>query len=113
MEDLVSLDSYTNGINYQLLGHEKQTLQVVLMPGQKINTKLQAILYTSENLQKSDPPSVCCKSLCTRIKSQAPLIDVQLQNDTSTVGYVGLQLMKGKIIVIDNELEETKDLVVK
>ena len=36
-----------------------------------------------------------------------------LTNDTSTIGYVGLQLMKGKIIVIDNKIESTKNMVVK
>ena len=30
----------------------------------------------------------------------------QLKNDSGTAGYVGLQLMKGRIIVIDNEVSE-------
>ena len=38
---------------------------------------------------------------------------MQLENDTSSVGYVGLQLMKGKIIVIDNTIKETRDMIVK
>lgn len=39
--------------------------------------------------------------------------DVELLNDTSTVAYVGLQLMKGKIIVLDNSLKETRNMVIK
>jgi hypothetical protein len=41
------------------------------------------------------------------------VLNVQLQNDTSSIGYVGLQLMKGKIIVIDNSVKETKNMIVK
>ena len=36
-----------------------------------------------------------------------------LKNDTSTIGYIGVQLMKGKIIVIDNKIDATKNMVVK
>jgi hypothetical protein len=38
---------------------------------------------------------------------------VEVKNDTSTLGYAGLQLMKGKVIVIDNQLEATRNMVVK
>lgn len=41
------------------------------------------------------------------------MLNIQLQNDTSSIGYVGLQLMKGKIIVIDNTVKETKNMIVK
>ena len=40
-------------------------------------------------------------------------MNLVLKNDTSTIGYVGLQLMKGKIIVIDNKIDATKNMVVK
>ena len=40
-------------------------------------------------------------------------MNTELKNDTSTVGYAGLQLMKGKVIVIDNALEGTQNMVVK
>lgn len=40
-------------------------------------------------------------------------MNLMLKNDTSTVGYVGLQLMKGKIIVLDNKIEATRNMVVK
>ena len=38
---------------------------------------------------------------------------VELTNDTSSFGYAGLQLMKGKVIVLDNSLEATKNMVIK
>lgn len=38
---------------------------------------------------------------------------MELKNDTSSVAYVGLQLMKGKVIVIDNNIAETRSLVIK
>jgi hypothetical protein len=41
------------------------------------------------------------------------VLNIQLLNDTSSIGYVGLQLMKGKIIVIDNSVKETKNMIVK
>ena len=41
------------------------------------------------------------------------LINAELKNDTSTIGYAGLQLMKGKVIVIDNGLQATRNMVVK
>ena len=40
-------------------------------------------------------------------------MNLMLKNDTSTVGYVGLQLMKGKIIVLDNKIDATRNMVVK
>jgi len=39
MEKIVNAELYASGINYMLLGKEKQTLQLVLMPGQEIITK--------------------------------------------------------------------------
>jgi hypothetical protein len=36
-----------------------------------------------------------------------------LKNDTSAIGYVGLQLMKGKVIVLDNKIDATKNMIVK
>ena len=40
-------------------------------------------------------------------------LNVMLRNDTSTVGYIGVQLMKGKIIVLDNKVDSTRHMVVK
>ena len=40
-------------------------------------------------------------------------MNLTLKNDTSTIGYVGVQLMKGKVIVIDNKLDATQNMVVK
>ena len=48
--------------------------------------------------------------MCRRERTPTNL---ELMNDTSTVGYAGLQLMKGKIIVIDNQLAVTRNLVIK
>lgn len=83
------------------------------MPGQQITTKLQAILYTSDNLQKLEKPKGWLRYFFSKTRTQKSLVDIELSNDTSTIGYVGLQLMKGKIIVIDNTMEETRNLVIK
>jgi len=40
-------------------------------------------------------------------------VNLQLKNDTSTIGYVGIQLMKGKVIVLDNKIDGTRNMVVK
>ena len=39
MEKVVNAQMYASGCNYQLMGSEKQTLQIVLMPGQEFITK--------------------------------------------------------------------------
>lgn len=36
-----------------------------------------------------------------------------LINDSSSIGYVGIQLMKGKVIVIDNTMRVTKGMIYK
>ena len=38
---------------------------------------------------------------------------IEIKNDTSTMGYAGLQLMKGKVIVIDNEVDGTRNMIIK
>jgi len=53
MENIFKLNDYQNGVAYQLLGHEKQTLQLVLLPGQQIVTKQEAILYSSNSVIQS------------------------------------------------------------
>ena len=40
-------------------------------------------------------------------------MNMMLKNETSSIGYVGLQLMKGKVIVIDNKVAATQNMVVK
>lgn len=114
MEALIKSKHLERGISYQLLGNEKQTLQVILLPGQKICTKMQALLYTSDNMTKTNKKLSCLKRLCARRPGiQNQHIDIELNNDTSAIAYAGLQLMKGKIIVIDNTLEETRNMVIK
>ena len=111
MKKLVNSNLYSSGSNYMLMGQEKQTLQLILMPGQSIMTKHEALLYTSDNIQahkvKKSWRRLCLKALKTN------LINAELKNDTSTIGYAGLQLMKGKVIVIDNGLQATRNMVVK
>jgi len=85
-----------------LLGHEKQTLQVILMPGQSIMTKQQAVLYSSENISMKSTAQGCTRRLASFFRRQKSRLDIELLNDTSAIGYTGLQLMRGKIIVIDN-----------
>ena len=50
MQDLINRKRYDDTVTYQIIGGEKQTLQIILMPGQSIVTKRDAILYTSENI---------------------------------------------------------------
>ena len=118
VEKILNSDLYASGSNYMLLGQEKQTLQLVLMPGQEISTKQQALLYASDNIMTQKFKTGCCGKLCAllpsiRSKARDDQMNLLLKNDTSTIGYVGLQLMKGKVIVIDNKLDQTKNMVVK
>ena len=55
MENLVSAELYASGVNYQLLGHEKQVLQVILMPGQALRTKKDAVIFSSDNVTQRTP----------------------------------------------------------
>jgi len=50
MQKLINQKHYDESINYQILGNEKQTLQIVLMPSQSIITRRDAIIYSSENI---------------------------------------------------------------
>jgi hypothetical protein len=34
-------------------------------------------------------------------------------NESSGIGYAGLQLLKGKILVLDNQLPETANMLIK
>lgn len=87
-------------------------MQVVLMPGQTVFTKEKALLYCSENLQQKERPEGLLRRIC--IKRRNPKYrKVELTNDTSTIGYAGLQLMKGKVIVLDNSLDVTKNMIIK
>ena len=91
MEKLVNANLYSTGTNYQLMGTEKQTLQVILMPGQSIMTKHEALLYTSDNVSaKLIKTSVFGRCL-NWIKAVAKTgMNTELKNDTSSVGYAGL-----------------------
>lgn len=50
MQELINRKRYEDTVTYQIIGGEKQILQIILMPGQSIVTKRDAILYTSENI---------------------------------------------------------------
>jgi len=50
MDSLINKKHYEEGINYQIIGGEKQTLQIVLMPSQSIVTRKDALLYSSDNI---------------------------------------------------------------
>ena len=41
------------------------------------------------------------------------MLDFTLRNDSNSIGYAGMQLMKGKIIVIDNNVPQTKNMVIR
>ena len=118
MDKVVNAQMYASGCNYQLMGSEKQTLQIVLMPGQEFITKQQALLYASDNITSQTIRKNCCGRICEylptiRERTTDDKMNLLLRNDTSTVGYAGLQLMKGKIIVLDNKINVTKNMIVK
>ncbi len=50
MQEIVNHKRYEESVTYQVLGGEKQTLQLILMPGQAVVTKRDAILYSSDNI---------------------------------------------------------------
>ena len=88
------------------------------MPGQEIISKKQALLYASDNITSSTFKKGCCSKLCSylpaiRSKTADDQMSLLLKNDTSAIGYVGLQLMKGKVIVLDNKIDATRNMLVK
>ena len=118
VEKILNSDLYASGANYMILGEEKQTLQLILMPGQQIVTKQQALLYASDNICSIKLKKNCCGRLCSylptiRSKAIDDKMNLQLKNDTSSIGYVGIQIMKGKVIVLDNKIDATKNMIVK
>ena len=91
MEKLVNANYYSAGCNYQLMGGEKQTLQVILMPGQSIMTKHEALLYTSDNVSAHNLKTTFFGRCLNYIKAVAKTgTNTELKNDTSSVGYAGL-----------------------
>ena len=50
MHKLINERLYDEAVTYQILGGERQTLQIVLMPGQSIITKRGSLMYASENI---------------------------------------------------------------
>lgn len=72
------------------------------MPGQSLRTKKDALIYSSDNVTSRNPKTNCCTNFFNMCRKDRNPTNLELVNDTSTIGYAGLQLMKGKIIVIDN-----------
>ena len=78
------------------------------MPGQSIMTKHEALLYTSDNVSAQKLKKSFFGRCLNFVKAvQNSGLNTELKNDTSSIGYAGLQLMKGKVIVIDNSIEAT------
>ena len=50
MNELINPKFYDESVSYQILGGEKQTLQVIMMPGQSLITRRDAVLFSSENI---------------------------------------------------------------
>ncbi len=61
MQEIVNRKRYEESVTYQILGGEKQTLQLVLMPGQAIKTKRDSIIYSSDNISVLNNKKICQK----------------------------------------------------
>ncbi|KAM3129259.1 hypothetical protein pb186bvf_018638 [Paramecium bursaria] len=86
MENLSSV--LTPNIKYSILGD--YTLQILLLPGDKIFTQQNYITHHSDNLKQE---------LAGKIYSQK--ISTAIKNDTKQIGYVGISVGFGKILVVD------------
>jgi hypothetical protein len=53
------------------------------------------------------------RNIIRRIRRQPCVLDRRVVNDSNSIGYAGIQLLKGKILVIDNMLPETNSMVIK
>jgi hypothetical protein len=49
--------------------------------------------------------------LHNRNKIYGDNLSVELSNESASIGYAGLQMMKGRVIIIDNEI--TEKMIVK
>eukprot|EP00347_Sterkiella_histriomuscorum_P014239 403361641 len=82
-----------------------------MMPGQAIVSRRDAVLYSSDNITSRH----LINSIAVRIYNWLALkrseICIELKNVSGSIGYVGMQVMKGRVIIIDNEV--TEKMIVK
>ena len=112
MENLVKESGYEDSVGYQLLGGERQTLQAVLLPGQAVVTKRGAVLLASDNVAlRSLAPSLLSRLLALVWWKPCQPLDLEVRNESGAIAYANMQWMKGRIIIIDNEI--TPKMIVK
>ncbi|CDW72115.1 UNKNOWN [Stylonychia lemnae] len=111
MNELINQKRYQESVSYQILGGERQTLQLVLMPGQSVITKKDATLFSSDNITSRNIVNSWLLRLYNWIALKRQEVCLEIKNDSGSIGYVGLQVMKGRVIIIDNEV--TEKMVVK
>ena len=70
-------------------------------------------MYTSDNISQEKVKKTCWSKFMGYFGITGSTPSIEIKNDTSTMGYAGLQLMKGKVIVIDNEVDGTRNMIIK
>lgn len=105
MEKLVKESLYEESLSYQLLGGERQTLQAVLLPGQSIVTKSDAVLLSSDNVAlRNLTPSIFRRLISLVQMKPSQHLDLEIKNESGAIAYANMQRMKGRIVIIDNEI---------
>ena len=85
-----------------------------MMPGQALITKDQALIFSSENVSmKPHDNEGWCRKIMQKIWRTDGAVNRELINNSNVIGYAGLQLLKGKILVLDNMLPETANMLIK
>ena len=112
VEKLVKESIYEESLSYQLLGGERQTLQVILLPGQAVVTKRDAVLLSSDNVSLKNLAPTLFRRLVSLIQMKpSQHLDLEVRNESGALAYANIQRMKGRIVIIDNEI--TPKMIVK
>jgi len=102
MEPFVEEFKKTQETKFEIIGKEHQVLQIVLFPGESVETYTNALIYMSPNLKKRNKSQSLKDSFLNFVSSTQG--QVEHYNDTETIGYMGISRRIGKVIVINSAL---------
>jgi len=102
MEAFVEEFKKTQESKFEIIGKEHQILQLVLFPGESIETYSTSLIYMSPNLKKRNKSQSIKDSFLNFVSNTQG--EVEYYNDTETIGYMGISRRIGKVIVINSSL---------
>ncbi len=92
MEVLVNKRNYEEPL-YEIMGKDKETIQLILMPNQSILTKKLHILYASDNIHFQNNTNL--KTKIKNIIKGTTIMDTVAKNKSDSLGYMNLNMNSG------------------